>query len=66
MKKSNEEKIKSLVTQIMEICKEEKEQSLTVGISGDLVSVWGSLHKLKNKRIDLFSNDRGKTWTDMR
>ena len=66
MKKSNEEKIKSLVAQIMDICKEEKEHSLTVGISGDLVSVWGNLHKLKNKRIDLFSNDRGKTWTDMR
>lgn len=66
MKKKNIEKLEKLITQIMEICQEEKEGSLTIGISGDLVSAWGSVSPRKSKRIDLFSNDRGKTWTDMR
>ena len=66
MKKKDVEKLEKLITQIMEICQEEKEENLTIGISGDLVSAWGSVHTRKSKRIDLFSNDRGKTWTDMR
>lgn len=66
MKKSNIEKLEGLVTQIMEICKEEKEKGLTIAITKDLVSIWSDPNKPRNKQVDLFSNNRGKTWSDMR
>ena len=66
MKKKNEEKLKALITQMMEICSEEKTKSLTVAITKDLVSVWNDEYIRKSKRVDFFSNDRGVTWSDMR
>ena len=65
MKTENVEKLKNLVAQIMEICAEEKQKGLTVAITKDLVSIWNSDFR-KSKHVDLFSNDRGVTWSVMR
>lgn len=64
MTKKSKAKLKELVAEIMDVCAKEKVDSLTVGITGDLVSIWNYPYKHKKDRIDLFSNDRGKTWIE--
>lgn len=65
MKKSNVKKLESLLEQIMQICEEENETNLTIGISNSLISAWNTAKK-RHDRLDIFSDDRGKTWSDMR
>lgn len=66
MTKTNEEKLESLVKEIMQILAEEKHRGLTIAITKDFVSIWSDSRVPKKKKIDLFSNDRGETWSDMR
>lgn len=67
MKKQNEEKIKNHVSEILQILQEENVFDLNILISDNrLVSVFNSTKLPRKKRIDLFSNDWGKTWSDMR
>lgn len=67
MKKENQEKLHILLQQIAEIMKEEKDDYLAVSINGEYITMnnryWD---KKKTKQIHEFSEDRGKTWTDMR
>ena len=66
MTKANIEKLEGLVKEIMQILEEEKLKGLTVAITKNLVSVWSDPKAPKKKQIDLFSNDRGETWSVMR
>ena len=66
MTKSNIEKLEGHVKEIMQILEEEKIKGLTVAITKNLVSVWSDHKVPKKKQIDLFSNNRGETWSDMR
>ena len=66
MTKANIEKLESLVKEIMSILEEDKHRGLTIAITKNLVSIWSDSKVPKKKKVDLFSSDRGETWSDMR
>lgn len=67
MKRKNQEKLHNLLEQIAQIMKEEKDDYLAVTFNSEYISLnnryWN--HK-KAKQVHEFSEDRGRTWTDMR
>ena len=66
MKKENIKRIESLVTDLANVCLSEGERDLNVLITNNLISVFNSPSKPRRERIDLFTNDGGTTWSDMR
>ncbi len=67
MKRKNKGKLHKLLAQIAEIVKDEKDDYLAVSFNGDCITMnnryWD--HQ-KAKKVHEFSEDRGKTWIDMR
>ena len=65
MKTENLERIKTLMIEIAEICQEEKEKYLSLTVMNTYISINNSV-KPKRKNIFTFSNDRGRSWLEVK
>ena len=65
MKTENLERIRTLLTELSDICEEEKEKYLSISIMKKHLS-FNNSPKPKRKYFYIFSTDRGKTWSDLK
>lgn len=64
MKTENVERIKALLTEIAQICQEEKERYMSLSVMGEYINFNNDV-KPKRRHFFAFSNDRGKTWNNL-